>query len=78
MSKPAGGKAAFAGHFSRVVVSNLWSLLGDIVSEALSGRQSPVAKIPFLAAGWRDAIRCKQAVFWLTVGIAHTQSSEER
>jgi len=25
---------------------------GDIVSEALSARQSPAAKIPFLAAGW--------------------------
>jgi hypothetical protein len=32
------------------------SLRGDIVSEALSARQSPAAKIPFLAAGWRNAI----------------------
>jgi hypothetical protein len=30
-----------------VGVSNLGSLLGDIVSEALSARQSPAAKIPF-------------------------------
>ena len=42
----------FCGHFSRVVVSDFRSLCGDIVSEALSARQSPAAKIPFLAAGW--------------------------
>jgi hypothetical protein len=37
------------------VVSDFWSLRGDIVSEALSARQSPAAKIPFLAAGWRNS-----------------------
>jgi hypothetical protein len=46
-------KDSFCGHFSRVVVSDFRSLRGDIVSEALSARQSPAAKIPFLAAGWR-------------------------
>jgi hypothetical protein len=46
----------FCGHFSRVVVSDFRSLRGDIVSEALSARQSPAAKFPFLATGWRNAI----------------------
>jgi hypothetical protein len=36
-----------------VVVSDFRSLRGDIVSEALSARQSPAAKISFLATGWR-------------------------
>jgi hypothetical protein len=49
-------KGRFCGHFSREVVSDFLSLCGDIVSEALSARQSPAAKIPFLAAGWRNAI----------------------
>jgi hypothetical protein len=44
----------FCGHFSREVVSDFWSLRGDIVSEALSARQSPAAKIPFLAAGLEE------------------------
>ena len=56
-------EGGFCGHFSRVVVSDFRSLRGDIVSEALSARQSPAAKIPFLAAGWRNSIattvRCK-------------------
>jgi hypothetical protein len=43
-------EGGFCGHFSRVVVSDFRSLCGDIVSEALSARQSPAAKIPFLAA----------------------------
>jgi hypothetical protein len=42
-------KGRFCGHFSRVVVSDFRSLRGDIVSEALSARQSRAAKIPFLA-----------------------------
>ena len=46
----------FCGHFLRVVVSDFRSLRGDIVSEAFSACQSPAAKIPFLAAGWRNAI----------------------
>jgi len=37
------------GYFSREVVSDFWSLRGDIVFEALWARQSPAAKIPFLA-----------------------------
>jgi hypothetical protein len=46
-SKSASGKAAFCGYFPRVVVSNLWSLFGDIASSALFARLSPAAKIPF-------------------------------
>jgi len=40
-------KGRFYGHFSRVVVSDLWSLLGDIASSAFFARLSPAAKIPF-------------------------------
>src|SRR5262249_2883960 len=40
-------KGRFCGHFSRVVVSDLWSLLGDIASSAFFARLSPAAKIPF-------------------------------
>ncbi|HWZ08186.1 MAG TPA: hypothetical protein VNY53_14875 [Bradyrhizobium sp.] len=42
----------FCGHFSRVVVSDFRSLRGDIVSEALSARQSPAAK----SRSWRQAL----------------------
>jgi hypothetical protein len=49
-----GEKAAFAAISRALVVSDFRSLRGDIVFEALSARQSPAAKIPFLAAGWRD------------------------
>jgi hypothetical protein len=39
-------EGGFCGHFSRVVVSDFRSLRGDIVSEALSARQSPGGKNP--------------------------------
>jgi hypothetical protein len=49
--KTRNREGRFCGHFSRVVVSDFRSLRGDIVSEALSARPSPAAKISFLTAG---------------------------
>jgi hypothetical protein len=39
----------FSGHFSRAVVSDFRSLRSDILFRSLLARQSPAAKIPFLA-----------------------------
>jgi hypothetical protein len=51
-------EGGFCGHFSRVVVSDFRSLRGDIVFRSLSGRLSPVAKIPFPTRRVRRKVGC--------------------
>jgi hypothetical protein len=46
-------EARLVGRLSRFLLVVFQSLKADIVSEALSARQSPAAKIPFLAACWK-------------------------